>query len=364
MTTIKKKITALFSILTIIALAGVAFIFLPLPKESNATPNIVIVATGGTIAGAGKSSSEAGYSSSKIMVDELVLSVPNISKIANITGEQFSQIGSQDMTNEIWLKLAKRINQILKNKDVTGVVITHGTDTLEETAYFLNLVVKSNKPVVLVGSMRPSTSLSADGPLNLYNAVAVAANKESVGKGVLVVFNDHIYSARDVSKIHTTNVDAFRSYNSGPIGHAHYSNIRYYYSPTRINTKDSMFDITNLETLPDVHILYGYANQSALMTQNLVDSGVDGIVYAGVGDGNLYKDSLKIMIEAVNKGTVLVRSARVGSGFVVPNAEINDTEYGFVTADNLSPQKARILLMLALTKTKDPKEIQEIFWKY
>jgi L-asparaginase len=244
------------------------------------------------------------------------------------------------------------------------VVITHGTDTLEETAYFLNLVIKSEKPVILVGSMRPSTSLSADGPLNLYNAVATAANKESIGKGVLVVFNDYIYSARDVTKTHTTNVATFRSDNSGPIGHAHYGKVKFYYTPTRLHTKNSIFDINDLETLPTVDILYGYANQSALMTKQLVESGVDGIIYAGTGDGNLYKDSLKIMIEAVSKGTILVRSARVGSGFVVPNAEINDTEYGFVTADNLNPQKARILLMLALTKTKDSKEIQKLFWKY
>jgi len=179
-----------------------------------------------------------------------------------------------------------------------------------------------------------------------------------------VVFNDYIYSARDVDKTHTTNVATFQSSNFGPIGHSYYGQVKFYYTPTRLHTKNSIFDITDLKTLPKVDILYGYANQSVLMTKQLVKSGVDGIVYAGVGDGNLHKDSLKVMIDAVSKGTTLVRSSRVGSGFVVPNVEIDDTGYGFVTADNLNPQKARILLMLALTKTKDSKEIQELFWKY
>ena len=344
-------------------LVSVLFYFYSTDSEAR-MKNIAIIATGGTISGAGESASEAKYASAKITVDSIVASVPNISKLANVKSEQLLQIGSENMNDETWIKIAKRVNELLGKRDIDGVVITHGTDTIEETAYFLNLVIRSKKPIILVGSMRPSTSLSADGPLNLYNAVAVAASEEAVNKGVLIVFNDNIYAARDVSKTNTTNVAAFESLNFGPIGNVHYGKTRIYYNPIRNHTSKSMFDIGDLEFLPKVDIVYGYANHNSTIIEQLINSGTKGIIYAGVGDGNIYKDTLTKLINASKNNTILVRGSRVGSGFVVPNAEINDDEYKFVTADNLSPQKARILLMLSLTKTNDYKKIQDIFWNY
>ena len=175
-------------------------------------PNVKILATGGTIAGAGTSSTQTvGYTAAVTAVDSLISAVPELKNIANVSGEQVAQIASEDMTDEVWLKLAKRVNQLLASPLVDGIVITHGTDTLEETAYFLNLVVKSDKPVVVVGSMRPATSISADGPMNLYRAVVLAGSAEAAGKGVLVMLNDQINAAREVSKTDTTSLDTFKS---------------------------------------------------------------------------------------------------------------------------------------------------------
>ena len=192
-----------------------------------AKPTIYILATGGTIAGSGSGSLDSSYTSGTVTVDKLIAAVPDINKIATIKGEQISNIGSQDMNNEVWLKLVNRINELLNSGKADGIVVTHGTDTMEETAYFLNLVVKSDKPVVLVGAMRNSGSLSADGPLNLFNAVNVAISKDSVGKGVVVVMNDEIHAAREVTKTNTTGVDTFKSPNSGKIGTVFYGNVKY-----------------------------------------------------------------------------------------------------------------------------------------
>ena len=344
-------------------LVSVLFYFYSTDSEAR-MKNIAIIATGGTISGTSESANEAKYTSAKITVDSIIASVPNISKLANIKSEQLLQIGSENMNDEAWIKIAKKVDELVNKKDVDGIVVIHGTDTIEETAYFLNLVIRNKKPIILVGSMRPSTSISADGPLNLYNAVAVAASDDAINKGVLVVFNDNIYSARDVSKTSTTNVAAFEALNFGPIGNVHYGKTRIYYNPIRNHTSKSMFDISDLELLPKVDIVYGYANHNSAIIEQLINSGTKGIIYAGVGDGNIYKDTLAKLIDVSKNGAILVRSSRVGSGFVVPNAEINDDEYKFVTADNLSPQKARILLMLSLTKTNDYKKIQDIFWNY
>ncbi|MFL5320683.1 MAG: asparaginase domain-containing protein, partial [Myxococcaceae bacterium] len=194
--------------------------------EAKGKPRISIVATGGTIAGAQASSTDYGYKSGTFKVEDLISAVPDMDKLATLTGEQVANIGSQDMNDEVWLKLAKRVNELLASNKVDGVVITHGTDTMEETAYFLNLAVKSDKPVVLVGSMRPATATSADGPANLYNAVAVAADPKARGRGVLVVQNDEIHSARNVEKMNTTNVQAFASPERGPQGLVNTGKIR------------------------------------------------------------------------------------------------------------------------------------------
>ena len=210
---------------------------------SAALPTVVVLATGGTIAGAAASDVQAGYTSGQVGVEQLLAAVPQAKKLATLRGEQISNIGSQDMNDEVWLKLAKRINELVAQPDVAGVVITHGTDTIEETAYFLNLVVKSRKPVVLTAAMRPSTALSADGPLNFYNAVAVAANKDAAGRGVLVVANDWIHGAASLTKTSTTAVQTFLSPLSGLIGTVAYGTVEFYRGPVGRHTADSEFSL-------------------------------------------------------------------------------------------------------------------------
>lgn len=326
--------------------------------------NIAVIATGGTIAGVGGSATDSKYSPSTIDIDKIIKSVTGVTEIADIKAEQLLQVRSQDMKQEYWLKIANRVNELLAQKSTDGVVITHGTDTLEETAYFLNLVVKSNKPVVLVGSMRPSTSLSADGNLNLFNAVALASSDEAFGKGILTLLNDNIYAARDVTKTHTTNVDSFAAPNFGAIGQVHYGKVKIYYEPLRKHTARTIFDVKELTDLPKVEIAYVYAGQNAKIIEDLVNSEAKAIVIAGVGDGNVSEEVLQALIKAKEQGVLIVRSSRVGLGVVIPDSEINDSKFGFITADNLNPQKARILTILALTKTSDASEIRKMFAAY
>lgn len=328
-------------------------------------PNVVIIATGSTIAGTGATSTTTvGYTAAKVGIDSLLNAVPEIKKVANVKGEQLFQIASQHITNDHWLKLAKRVNQLLASNDVDGIVITHGTDTLEETAYFLNLVVKSDKPVVLVGSMRPSTAISADGPLNLYNAVVVAGSKQAKGKGVLVCLNDEISSARDVSKTSTMLIETFQTPDLGYLGYIQAGVPHFYRQATRKHTTASEFDVSRLNSLPRVEILYGYANNSRVMLDAAVAAGAKGLVHAGTGNGSLFSEIEQGLIDAQKKGVEIVRSSRTGSGIVARNGEVNDDKLNFVVADNLNPQKARVLLMLALTKTNDPKIIQQAFYEY
>ena len=326
-------------------------------------PNITILTTGGTIAGAGDSAVEAGYTSGSLTGDQLITAVPEILNLANIKVEEISDIGSQDMNNEVWLKLSKRINELLSSNECDGIVVTHGTDTMEETAYFLNLTTHSSKPVILVGSMRPSTAISADGPINLFNAVSVAVSKDSSEKGVLVVMNDKIFNARDISKTNTTNVDTFKNPNGGPIGLANYGDVEFYTSTLKKHTIDTPFNIDNLDYLPRVEIIYGYANNSRLFTDAAITAKVDGIIYAGVGNGNIYYETMEGLKEAVKNRITVAISSRTGSG-KVDNGETNFSELDMVTSDNLNPQKSRVLLMLALTLTKKPDEIQDYFNEY
>lgn len=328
-------------------------------------PNVKILATGGTIAGAGvTSTTTVGYTAAVTPVSKLISNVPELAKAANVSGEQVSQIASESMTMEIWLTLAKRVNQLLARDDVDGIVITHGTDTLEETAYFLNLVVKSRKPVVLVGSMRPGTAMSADGPLNLYRAVVLAGSKNAIGKGVLVMLNDTINAGRDVTKTITDRVDTFQSPLLGAIGVFTGDEPVFYRQPLRKHTVDTEFDITGLTDLPRVDIVYHYAGNAGTMIDAATKAGAKGLVHAGTGNGSIGKAEYPAVENALKNGVVVVRSARVGSGIISRNGEADDDKYGFVSGDNLNPQKARILLMLALTKTKDVKKIQDYFWTY
>ena len=326
-----------------------------------AKPTIYILATGGTIAGSGSGALDTSYTSGTVTVDKLIAAVPDINKIATIKGEQISNIGSQEMNNEVWFKLANRVNELLTSGKADGVVITHGTDTMEETAYFLNLVVKSDKPIVMVGAMRNSGSLSADGPLNIFNAVNVAMNKEAAGKGVMVVMNDEIHAAREVTKTNTTAVDTFKSPNSGKIGTVFYGNVKFYMNPVRKHTVNSAFDITKIKELPRVDIIYSHSNDNPDFVNLAVKNGAKGIINAGMGNGNPFPSALEALGEAVKAGVVVVRDSRVGSGETTLNGEVDDGKYGFLASDNLNAQKARVLLMLALTQTTDKAKIQELF---
>ncbi|WP_297965394.1 type II asparaginase [uncultured Campylobacter sp.] len=322
---------------------------------------VTILAVGGTVAGSGPGSLDASYTSGTVAVDKLIAAVPEINKIATIKGEQISNIGSQEMNNEVWLKLANRVNELLTSDEADGVVITHGTDTMEETAYFLNLVVKSDKPIVFTGAMRNSGSLSADGPLNIYNALNVAVSQEAVGKGVVVVMNDEIHAAREVTKSDTTAVDTFKSPNSGKIGTAYYGNVKFYMNPTRKHTLNSAFDIAKIKELPRVDIIYSHSNDNPDFINLAVKNGAKGIVNAGMGNGNPFPSALEALGEAAKSGVTVVRGSRVSSGETTMNGEVDDGKYGFLTSDNLNAQKARVLLMLALTQTMDKAKIQELF---
>jgi L-asparaginase len=334
------------------------------PQAARALPNIVVLATGGTIAGAAASDVQAGYTSGQLGVEQLLAAVPQAKKLANMRGEQISNIGSQDMNDEVWLKLARRVNELAAMPDVAGIVITHGTDTIEETAYFLNLVVKSRKPVVLTAAMRPSTALSADGPLNFYNAVAVAANPEAAGRGVLVVINDWIHGAASLTKTSTTAVQTFMSPLRGLIGTVAYGNAEFYRGPVGKHTMDSDFSLDGVTTLPRVDIIMAYENMDGAIIDAAVAAGAKGIVTAGVGNGNLTAPAVKALAAQAKKGIVCVRSTRVATGNVGRNVELDDDALGFVASMDLNPQKARVLLRLALTKTNDVKVIQRYFTQY
>ncbi|MNF81222.1 L-asparaginase [compost metagenome] len=330
--------------------------------NSKALPRVIILATGGTIAGAGESSTRAAYTAGKVPIDDLLNAVPQIHELASIKGEQIAKIGSQDMSIEVWLKLSKRINEIFKNNEADGIVVTHGTDTQEETAYFLDLTVQSDKPVVIVGAMRPSTAMSQDGNRNLLDAVTIAADPKSQGKGVVSAMNELIFDARDVTKTNTTGLSTFQSRNFGPIGLLYDGKVNYYYQSTR-NPKEK-FDVTKLTSLPRVDIVYGYADASPTTINAVVNDGAKGIVYAGMGNGNYNEAVGKALAEASKKGVTVCRAARAGSGRVTLENEVDDKALGFVVSDDLNPQKARVLLMLALTRTSDRDKIQQMFFEY
>ncbi|AJK70223.1 type II asparaginase [Campylobacter coli] len=329
----------------------------------KAKSRIAILGTGGTIAGFIDSTiATTGYTAGAIDIDVLIKAVPQIRDLADISWEQIANIDSSNMCDEIWLRLAKKIAKLFA-EGIDGVVITHGTDTMEETAYFLNLTIKSDKPVVLVGAMRPSTAISADGPKNLYNAVALVANKEAKNKGVMVAMNDKILSARGVVKTHSLNVDAFSSPDFGDLGYIVDGKVFFYNNVTKAHTKNAPFDVSKLTSLPKVDILYSYSNDgSGVAAKALFEHGTKGIVVAGSGAGSIHKNQKDVLKELLKKGLKVVVSSRVVAGCVAVSD--SDEKLGFISAEDLNPQKARVLLILALTKTSDPKKIQEYFLKY
>ncbi len=316
--------------------------------QEDKLPVVVVLATGGTIAGSAKSAVDASYNPATISIDQIIESVPEAAKIATLQGIQVCNIASQNIELSLWLQLCSIIDSLFVNDVCDGVVITHGTDTMEETAFFLNLTVRHKSRVVLTGSMRPSTALSADGPSNLYNAIALAASEEATGRGVMVVMNDYIFSADDVTKINTLNTNAFSSPNLGPLGRMRGGKPEFFRENLKRHTFKSEFDVIGKEILPSVEIVYCYAFASPVALRALTDSGVEGIVIAGVGHGNYNREIAREIEYAKKRGVCVVRSSRIVSGGVDTSAEEYDVSTPVAFMNN--PQKARILLMLALSK--------------
>jgi L-asparaginase type II len=337
-------------------------------SASKDLPLVWVLSTGGTIAGRGATSTSlAEYKAGALRGEELVNAVPEIKAVATVKVEQIANVGSPDITIEHWLTLARRINELFAaDAKVSGVVVTHGTNTLEETAYFLNLTVKHDRPVVVVGAMRPASAISADGPLNLLNAVRTAVSADARNKGVLVVLNDEINSARDVTKTNTYRVETFRAPELGLLGYVDADRVSFYRSSTRRHTVNSEFDVSRLTRLPQTDIVYSYVGPSPKMVEALVAGGTRGIVFAGTGAGGLSaveREAVKSLLSLpAGSRPVVVRSSRTGNGRVIGREETD--KMGMIAADTLNPQKARVLLMLALTRTGDLAEIRRMFAEY
>jgi L-asparaginase len=322
---------------------------------------IGILFTGGTISMTADGSGDVRPALSAV---EIVERAPGLRDLADIALEDFSCLPGPHVTPEQMWRLARRAAAWLERPDVEGLVVTHGTDTLEESAFFLNLTVKTDKPVVMVGSMRPSTAVSADGPLNLYNAVGVAVDPNAKGRGVLVVMNDTIQAAHSLTKTSTTAIETFQSPLRGVVGVANYGKNDFYSSPTWKHTTQTEFDIANVTQLPRVDIIYAYADMPGDLIEGAVARGAKGIVIAGVGNGNMNKAAVDAAAAVVQKGVVVVRSSRVPTGLVGRNVELDDDKLGFVASDELNPQKARILLTLALLKNTSAAQLQTMFRTY
>lgn len=337
-------------------------------QAAKELPTVVVLSTGGTIAGKGGTTTTlAGYKAGEILGEELVAAVPEIKQHANVRVEQIVNLSSLNLTLAHWLTLANRINAVFEGEPgVAGIVITHGTNTLEETAYFLNLTVRHDRPVVLVGSQRPATAISADGPLNLLSAIRTAGAPVSRGKGVLIVMNDQINGARDVTKSNTYRVEAFRSGELGFLGYVDPDQVVFYRQSTKRHTAQSEFDLAGIKEFPRVDIVNSYIEPDMSALKALAAGGARGIVYAGTGAGGI-SDPEKEAVAAINASAaptkpVFVRSNRTGNGRVIATPVYEKLR--MIPGDNLNPQKARILLMLALTKTNDPAEIRRMFSEY
>ena len=331
-----------------------------------AKPHVVVVATGGTIAGAGASSSNsATYTAAKVPVEQLIAAIPQAQEKTDISGIQALQIASESITDKELLSLARQVNDLVNKDDIDGIVITHGTDTLEETAFFLNLVIHTDKPIVLVGSMRPSTALSADGSLNLLGAITLASAESSKSKGVLVFMNDEIFAARDVSKRINIRTNAFGS-QWGALGMVVERKVYWFRKSAKRSTSNSEFNIEDIkgDSLPLVQIVYGSDSMLPDAYDAFAKAGAKAIIHAGTGNGSVAKYLVDKLKQLQQQGVQVIRSSRGADGFVLRNAEQPDDQYGWVVAHDLNPQKARLLTAVALTKTSDARELQRIFWDY
>ncbi len=344
----------------LVCLHLVATVGTPSDAEAQTTelPRVVVLATGGTIAS--RFDPESGALRAAITGDQLVQAVPELSELARMSVEQIANVNSWDMTPAIWRQLEARANALLAEPDVAGIVVTHGTDTLEETAYFLDLTVTSDKPVVVVGAQRSAMESDSDGPRNLLNAVRVAVSPEAVGMGTLVVMNGQINAARDVTKTNTLDVETFQTLSFGLLGVADVEEVRFYRAPTRRQT----IPLQPAHRLPTVEIVTEYAGSDGRVIRALLEQGtMEGLVVAGVGLGHVSSGSVAAIREVRARGIPVVTSTRVLTGRVVPlysnNVELLDA--GVVLSDNLSPQKARVLLMLAMTRGTGTEELQAYF---
>ena len=349
-----KKLIALFLCLMLLCACSAA------PAEGVAAAEnkgkVVILATGGTIAGVGEAGKAAGYKPGSLTVEELLFAVPQLAEVAEIEAIQICNVNSDDMTAELWITLAKTINEMAADPEVKGFVVTHGTDTMEETAYFLSLTVNTDKPVVLTGSMRPATSISADGPMNLYESVCVAASDAAAGHGVMIVFADQIYAARSMTKASTYSVMAITGEN-GMIGIVRDGNV-YLKESARTHKEKAAFDVSGLETLPKVSVLYFNVDADPGLLQYAAEH-ADGLVIAGAGAGEF---SLK-WIDVIRELQIpVVVSSRIDNSVILKDNLLVDST---VAANTLSPQKAAILLRLALAMGESNHErLTEIFLKY
>ena len=330
-------------------------------EETNELKTVVILGTGGTIAGSGTAGKTQGYTAGSIDIQSLIDGVPGLDTLANLQGEQVLNTASDNVTAKDWIVLANRINELAKDDNIAGFVITHGTDTLEETAYFLDLTVKTDKPVICVGAMRPATATSADGPMNLYQSVALARTPEARGKGVMIVFSDGIYAAREVTKVTTYKTDAFNGRDFGALGYMVDDKAYFYNTSAKKHTVDTPFDVSELEDLPKVGVAYFHIDAEPDMLKYYLDN-YEGVVVAGAGNGSSSTLWSNLVKETVDGGSevVVVRAGRMDNGIVTDNANYMQS----IAANNLNPQKARILLALALTQTKDREQIREYFAEY
>ena len=344
--------------------AATGFVGTPSGTKSAPPAHVRVVATGGTIAGRGDPGDVSGYSSGAILIEELLAAVPGLEAVAEVSSEQFSNVASTALTPADWLALAQRINVILlrgaDNREVDAVVVTHGTDALEETAYFLNLTVRSPKPVVVVGAMRPATATSADGPLNLLNAVQVASHPSSSGRGVLVVLNQEINGARDATKTHANRVQTFQSRSWGALGSVEPDGPVFHRRVERRHTFRGEFDVSAKSTddLPRVDISYTYNGADGTAIRAFAAAGSRGVVLAASGAGSTTSAQNQAACDVAQATTVIVRSSHTGAG------QVGSGDCGALAGHDLLPQKARILLMVALMHTDDPDELRRIFAEY
>lgn len=324
--------------------------------------NIVIVATGGTIAGTGALGKSASYRAGEINIDEIIRSLPSLKDKVSLSAVQLMNIDSNEINSKRWIELSNKINELASLDEIDGIVVTHGTDTLDETAYYLNLTVKTYKPVIITGAMRPSTAVSADGPMNLYQAVALACHEQAMGHGVMAVFSDTIYSGRDIQKVNNFKTDAFDKKDFGCLGYMRDEEAYFFARSYKKHTLQSEFSQNTISALPEVAIAYYYAGAQTDILDHFANT-CDGIVIAGSGSGNYSQEWIDKISDLANNGKIIVRSSRVGHGIVF-DSPVFDNKNLTIPSNTLSPQKARVLLMLSLGKTKNRDRIRQIFNEY